>query len=107
MRPSLPEFQSSDHRERPEPVAEFTPLPVGSRGGDPVRLHSGWGSASHVPLWFRVAHLKGNIGGDCDRVYHAPGGQYYDRTQIDTSRGERWFCSESEARAAGWRRSKR
>jgi hypothetical protein len=23
------------------------------------------------------------------------------------SKGERWFCSEVEARSAGWRRSKR
>ncbi|MFO0227392.1 MAG: thermonuclease family protein, partial [Gammaproteobacteria bacterium] len=37
------------------------------------------------------------------RIYHLPGGAYYARTRIDESRGERWFCSESEARAAGWR----
>ena len=50
--------------------------------------------------------IKGNIsrGG---RIYHVPGGQYYGRTKITPSRGERWFCSEAEARAAGWRRSKR
>ena len=51
--------------------------------------------------------IKGNIGRDGRRIYHVPGGQYYDRTRIDTSRGERWFCSEREARAAGWRRSNR
>ncbi|MDE0173437.1 MAG: thermonuclease family protein [Defluviicoccus sp.] len=51
--------------------------------------------------------IKGNIGRDGRRIYHVPGGQYYDRTRIDTSRGERWFCSEREARAAGWRRSRR
>ncbi len=51
--------------------------------------------------------IKGNIGRDGRRIYHVPGGQYYDRTRIDTSRGERWFCSESAARAAGWQRSRR
>ena len=51
--------------------------------------------------------IKGNVGRDGRRVYHVPGGQYYDRTRIDASRGERWFCSEGEARAAGWRRSRR
>ena len=51
--------------------------------------------------------IKGNIGRDGRRVYHVPGGQYYDRTRIDVSRGERWFCSERAARAAGWRRSRR
>ena len=27
--------------------------------------------------------------------------------RINTSKGERWFCTESEARAAGWRRSRK
>ena len=51
--------------------------------------------------------IKGNIGRDGGRIYHVPGGQFYERTRIDTSRGERWFCTEAEARAAGWRRSRR
>ncbi len=50
--------------------------------------------------------IKGNIGGSGKRIYHMPGGRYYGGTRIDTSRGERWFCTESEARAAGWRRSR-
>lgn len=50
--------------------------------------------------------IKGNISRN-GHIYHVPGGRYYDRTRIDTSRGERWFCSEAEARAAGWRRSRR
>ena len=52
--------------------------------------------------------IKGNIsrhGGT--RIYHVPGGHYYDRTKISTSKGERCFSSEAEARAAGWRRSRR
>ena len=27
----------------------------------------------------------------------------YEETEIDESRGERWFCTETEARSAGWR----
>lgn len=50
--------------------------------------------------------IKGNISRN-GHIYHVPGGRYYDRTRMDTSKGERWFCSEAEARAAGWRRSKR
>ena len=49
-------------------------------------------------------HIKGNISRSGERIYHAPGGQYYDRTKIDPSKGERWFCSERQAKAAGWRR---
>lgn len=49
--------------------------------------------------------IKGNIGSKGDRIYHVPGGRFYDRTQIDEAKGERWFCNEAEAIAAGWRRS--
>lgn len=51
--------------------------------------------------------IKGNISSSGERIYHVPGGQYYSRTKISPSKGERWFCSEAEAQAAGWRRSKR
>ncbi len=51
--------------------------------------------------------IKGNIGRRTVRIYHVPGGQYYSRTRIDPGKGERWFCSEREARRAGWRKSKR
>lgn len=54
----------------------------------------------------RHCDIKGNISRN-GKIYHVPGGRYYDRTRIDESRGERWFCSEAEARAAGLRRSRR
>ena len=50
--------------------------------------------------------IKGNIGKSGTRIYHVPGGRYYEQTRINTSKGERWFCTEGEARAAGWRRSR-
>ena len=40
-------------------------------------------------------------------VLAVPGGRYYDQTRINASKGERWFCTKSEARAAGWRRSRK
>ena len=51
--------------------------------------------------------IKGNISRAGERIYHVPGQANYDRTRIDTRAGERWFCSEAEARAAGWRRARR
>jgi hypothetical protein len=52
--------------------------------------------------------IKGNISfDDGERIYHVPGGAFYDETVIDESRGERWFCTEQEAVAAGWRKSRR
>ena len=50
--------------------------------------------------------IKGNISSSGEKIYHIPGGQYYEKTIIDESKSERWFCSESEAQRAGWRKSK-
>lgn len=46
--------------------------------------------------------IKGNIGSS-GKIYHVPGSEAYEKTKIDESKGERWFCSEDQARAAGWR----
>lgn len=51
--------------------------------------------------------IKGNIGADGARRYHVPGSRSYDDTRIDSRKGERWFCSEAEAEAAGWQRAGR
>lgn len=49
--------------------------------------------------------IKGNISSN-GRIYHLPGSRSYDATRIDEAKGERWFCSEAEAVAAGWRKPK-
>ena len=54
----------------------------------------------------RQCLIKGNINSKGVRIYHPPGCKYYGSTVIDPKRGERWFCSEQEAVAAGWRRTK-
>ena len=52
-------------------------------------------------------NIKGNISRNGTRIYHLPGGRHYEKTRIDSSKGERWFCTESAARAAGWRSAQR
>ncbi len=47
--------------------------------------------------------VKGNINRKGERIYHVPSSRWYDRTKIDPSKGERWFCTKEEAKAAGWR----
>ena len=49
--------------------------------------------------------IKGNINTKGEKIYHMPGGRYYDSTQIDESTGEKWFCSVAEAQSSGWRAS--
>jgi hypothetical protein len=44
--------------------------------------------------------IKGNRGSH-GWIYHLPGMPYYDQT-----RAEEWFCTEAEAQAAGYRRSR-
>ena len=46
--------------------------------------------------------IKGNVTGN-GRIYHMPWSPWYGRVKVDLDRGERWFCSEAEARQAGWR----
>jgi micrococcal nuclease len=50
--------------------------------------------------------VKGNISfGAGEKIYHVPGQKYYDSTTITPEYGERWFCTEAEAIANGWRKS--
>ena len=73
--------------------------------------------AGFVPAGWRTAiaarsassfEIKGNISINTgERIYHVPGQEHYWETKISPQYGERWFCSESEARAAGWRKARR
>jgi micrococcal nuclease len=46
--------------------------------------------------------IKGNINSKGEKIYHVPGGQYYDITKA-----EELFCTEQEAVNAGYRKSQR
>lgn len=48
--------------------------------------------------------IKGNITRR-GNIYHMPWERWYDKTRIEPEKGERWFCTEAEAVAAGWRPS--
>jgi micrococcal nuclease len=48
--------------------------------------------------------IKGNINSKGEKIYHVPGARGYAQTIIEIGKGERWFCSEEEAQAAGWRK---
>ena len=49
--------------------------------------------------------IKGNFNRKGERIYHLPGQRDYDRTRMDKGAGKRWFCSQEEAIAAGWRKA--
>lgn len=49
--------------------------------------------------------IKGNINASGEKIYHLSGCGSYSKTKIEENRGERWFCSETEAQSAGWRKA--
>jgi cold shock CspA family protein len=52
--------------------------------------------------------IKGNISINTgNQIYHLPGMEDYESTVIDLASGEKWFCTESEAIANGWRKAPR
>lgn len=46
--------------------------------------------------------IKGNISSSGEKIYHLPGGDYYDETVAEDT-----FCTQAEAVTAGYRKSKR
>jgi hypothetical protein len=46
--------------------------------------------------------IEGNVSSS-GRIYHMPGSRDYEKVVINLAKGARYFCSEEEARACGWR----
>ncbi|WKN46458.1 thermonuclease family protein [Tunicatimonas pelagia] len=63
-------------------------------------------SMSRAPETSADCKIKGNISRSGEKIYHTPTSPWYNKTSIDETKGERWFCSEEEAQQAGWRRVK-
>jgi endonuclease YncB( thermonuclease family) len=51
--------------------------------------------------------IKGNVNRKGERIYHLPGQLNYAQINMTKGLGERWFCTEADADAAGWRRAVR
>ncbi|GLQ79189.1 hypothetical protein GCM10007881_27070 [Mesorhizobium huakuii] len=65
-------------------------------------------AAPSTSLFSIGCNIKGNISINTgERIYHVPGQEHYWETKISPQYGERWFCSEAEAVAAGWRKARR
>lgn len=46
--------------------------------------------------------IKGNINSKGQKIYHTVNSGQYMRVIIEENKGERYFCTEEEAQAAGW-----
>lgn len=84
------------------PLAAFVTVNPSSLDTFAGLAPKGWlGGASNCDI-------KGNISIDTgERIYHVRGQEHYWETKVSPQYGERWFCSEAEARAAGWRKARR
>lgn len=100
------EFVSAerDAREQGRGLWSSCPLPTAS--------DSSFSSSPTLPLSSSPSVvssnclIKGNISSTGEKIYHLPGCGSYEKTAIDESRGEQWFCGEDEAVKAGWRKAK-
>lgn len=52
-----------------------------------------------------VPTIKGNVTKD-SKIFHVPGGVHYEQVKVEPQKGERLFCTEDDAVAAGWVKSK-
>lgn len=87
-----------------EEEAQARALRVGIWQGDAepawVYRDKRWAGAGEAAP--RGCAIKGNVT-EHGHIYHTPWSPWYDKVKIDERKGERWFCSEAEALAAGWR----
>ena len=74
---------------------------------EPWKWRQGFRLSSDLISTRKGCSIKGNISFKGEKIFHIPGGQYYTITKITQSKGEKWFCSEQEAKVAGWRKSKK
>lgn len=79
-----------------------------SRPSSPTTSPSPTRSAPTTSIPKPGCNIKGNISIETgNRLYHLPGMEDYESTRISPEHGERWFCTEREAIAAGWRKAPR
>jgi endonuclease YncB( thermonuclease family) len=88
------------HRNKETVILGAAEVPINAQ-----ELLLGAVSASEAPSPDCV--IKGNVNRKGERIYHLPGQLNYAHVNMGKGLGERWFCTEAEAGAAGWRKASR
>lgn len=105
------DFKDAETRARAQSKGLWSPSTCNGDTEQSTALASGdnvpTGGSSTATSGNNQCLIKGNISSSKEKIYHVPDGAYYDKTSIDESKGERWFCTESEAVSVGWRKSLR
>jgi endonuclease YncB( thermonuclease family) len=63
-----------------------------------------WRKGDRSPVAQTDCNVKAMTSDAGGRVYYVPTDPEYGRIAIDPAQGDAWFCSDEEARLAGWRR---
>lgn len=112
--PPIPPIEETLLPTREEPVVEDKPEVPATKPGPapthPTVMHKeSIADAKPVvvknPVDSGNCKIKGNVNRKGEKIYHLPGGRWYEKTKIDEGDGERWFCTEEEAEQAGWRKA--
>ena len=101
--PSSSEATPQISRPTPSPTQNFVGGTLPARPGSPSGSGGGCEfSGSDTPV------IKGNVDQRSgELLYHVPESLFYSTTVVELGQGDRWFCTEAEAQALGWKRSKR
>lgn len=107
-------FVAAEKKAREDKLGLWTACVLGATSNTPIPspqdLERQYGfvsgsSPQPTPASNPSCTIKGNISTSGEKIYHMQGCGSYAKTQIDEKRGERLFCSESEAQSAGWRKA--
>ena len=98
---SFPDYKEAEKQARQAKLglwqSDFVP---------PWQWREGEGAEARSSDWVRRCNVKGALGPAGEAIYYVPTDREYDDVAIDAARGEQMFCSDEEARAAGWTRPK-
>jgi endonuclease YncB( thermonuclease family) len=96
---SFPDYKEAEEQARQAKLGlwrgDFVP---------PWQWREGKGGDVRSSDWVRRCNVKGALARAGDAIYYVPTDENYEQVEIDPARGERMFCSDEEARAAGWAR---
>lgn len=106
--PSTAPSASPAPQATPTPAPSPTPAPATAAPTPQPIPEPAPIAADPAPAALGGCVIKGNISQNSGRkLYHVPGMEDYNNTIIRREDGERYFCSEAEAQAAGWVRAPR
>jgi hypothetical protein len=87
-------------------VATLCGLAVGVTASALLLYRNGGQMVKPLMVSARECVIKGDINPENgQKIFYLPDQKSYASAVIQTDKGERWFCAEADALAAGWRKA--